>query len=131
VDDDKIYLDGYEVKAGSRLWSIEFGWGTNDMTPIVNEQYPIFLEFDRGGVASYTPMGKRFTKQGRTLYWDEVDITPPPPPKQKVKKWQWLYKWEGQYDTTRFFRTSTEAERSIGDAELGPRIEESMIEVEE
>lgn len=67
------------AKVGDRVWCLLHGWH-----PIIDTQhnanYPILT---RKG--SYTIDGRNYSNNGRTLFWDEVIITPPPKPAPKLE----------------------------------------------
>lgn len=81
-----LMLDGIEVKVGSRLWSIQTGWGVASLSVDPASGYPIII-----GNSSFSRDGKVYkTDVNRSLFWNEVTITPPAPPKKKVKVWDWF-----------------------------------------
>ena len=67
------------AQVGDRVWCLLYGWH-----PIIDTQhnvnYPILT---RKG--SYTIDGRNYSNNGRTLFWDEVIITPPPKPAPKLE----------------------------------------------
>ena len=69
-----------DAKVGDRVWCLYFKeWST--ITDIKMERtYPI-----QTGLDSYTIDGRMNIKRGRTLFWDEVVITPPEKPLPKLE----------------------------------------------
>lgn len=62
-----------KFKKGQRVWSFKNGWG------VVNDdehcdEYPFYVEFDDGSGVSYTPSGKEFEGENRTLFFKEIPI---------------------------------------------------------
>lgn len=88
-DNDKMNETTFEnAKQGDRVWSLVFGWGTIIQYDASNNTFPIHIRFDKygNGVYTYSATGLWDNCQQRSLFWDEIKITPPPRPKQKVKK---------------------------------------------
>ena len=76
-----IQLDGHEVKAGSRLWSMAKGRFVVIESVAGNIMFPI-----EDINESWTADGRLRSDCARDLYWDEVKIIPPPKPKRKVTR---------------------------------------------
>lgn len=73
------------VKVGNKVWSIIHGWGT--VKRFITGLYPIEVVFNDSTVKSFAFNGKLSEGHtNRTLFWDEIKISPPPRPKRKVKK---------------------------------------------
>ena len=133
-------INGREVKVGDRLYSYLFAsWGEvikkNGIVDM-DIRYPIRVLFPSIGEETYTSDGRfRLDYRSQDLFWNEVSITPPEPPKKKVKKWQWLYRSEGESVsiTPKPYRTFEEA--SLDNPSLRTRLigpcKESEVEIEE
>ena len=67
------------AQVGDKVWCILYGWQTIIDTQH-NVNYPILT---RKG--SYTIDGRYYSNNGRTLFWDEVIITPPEKPLPKLQ----------------------------------------------
>lgn len=68
-----------DAKVGTRLWSIQYGWG--DIEKCNNREFPIKVRFEKGGAVMYTLEGKEFSDDiNPTLFWSEVKIDPPERP---------------------------------------------------
>ena len=67
------------AKAGDRVWCVFYGWQTIESTDF-NDIYPI-----ETNMTIYTHDGKMSEDKGRTLFWDEVIITPPTKPAPKLE----------------------------------------------
>ena len=67
------------AQVGDKVWCILYGWQTIIDTQH-NVNYPILT---RKG--SYTIDGRNYSNNGRTLFWDEVVITPPAKPLPKLE----------------------------------------------
>ena len=81
-----ILLDGYAVKVGSRLWSSAYGWITiGAIHP--GKMFPIEAKTEPGAAyCSFSEAGKEHTYHKlRTLFWNEIDLTPPAPPKEMIE----------------------------------------------
>ena len=78
------------AKVGDRVWCLLHGWH-----PIIDTQhninYPILT---RKG--SYTIDGRNYSNNGRTLFWDEVVITPPPKPLPKLEVDTKVLVWDNE-----------------------------------
>ena len=78
------------AKVGDRVWCLLHGWH-----PIIDTQhnvnYPILT---RKG--SYTIDGRNYFNNGRTLFWDEVVITPPPKPAPKLEVDTKVLVWDNE-----------------------------------
>ena len=78
------------AKVGDRVWCLLYGWH-----PIIDTQhnvnYPILT---RKG--SYTIDGRNYSNNGRTLFWDEVVITPPPKPLPKLEVDTKVLVWDNE-----------------------------------
>ena len=78
------------AKVGDRVWCLLHGWH-----PIIDTQhnvnYPILT---RKG--SYTIDGRNYFNYGRTLFWDEVVITPPPKPLHKLEVDTKVLVWDNE-----------------------------------
>ena len=68
------------AKVGDRVWCLLYGWQTIESTDF-NINYPIATK-----KGTYTYDGKvQLSSQNRTLYWDEIVITPPSKPLPKLE----------------------------------------------
>ena len=118
-DDEKLYMDGHEIKVCSRLYHIVRGWGT------VVRLWPdgLRMEYDNRpckyhDVHRFTADGKYEHRSrggalscNRAFFWDEVKITPPPKPKKKEVRYQWLMRaGHTYYVTNGRFRDAGEAQ---------------------
>lgn len=78
------------AQVGDRVWCLLYGWH-----PIIDTQhnvnYPILT---RKG--SYTIDGRNYSNNGRTLFWDEVVITPPPKPAPKLEVDTKVLVWDNE-----------------------------------
>ena len=78
------------AQVGDRVWCLLYGWH-----PIIDTQhnvnYPILT---RKG--SYTIDGRNYSNNGRTLFWDEVVITPPPKPLPKLEVDTKVLVWDNE-----------------------------------
>ena len=78
------------AQVGDRVWCLLHGWH-----PIIDTQhnvnYPILT---RKG--SYTIDGRNYFNNGRTLFWDEVVITPPPKPAPKLEVDTKVLVWDNE-----------------------------------
>ena len=78
------------AQVGDRVWCLLHGWH-----PIIDTQhnvnYPILT---RKG--SYTIDGRNYFNNGRTLFWDEVVITPPPKPLPKLEVDTKVLVWDNE-----------------------------------
>jgi len=74
------------AKVGDKVWSCVYGWG--EIKTIITEmKYPISVKFKRSNYTiSYNWNGIRIPTENCTLFWDEINMTPPERPKRKVKK---------------------------------------------
>ena len=82
-----------DAKVGDRVWCLYFDeWST--ITDINMEcKYPIQTDLN-----SYTIDGRMNIRRGRTLFWDEVVITPPEKPLPKLEVDTKVLVWEhGSY----------------------------------
>ena len=70
------------AQVGDKVWSFFYGWGVIDK--IKASEYPICVDFD-SDVAHYTFGGSLYKDDPQSLFWDEIDMTPPPRPVRKVK----------------------------------------------
>lgn len=77
-DDNKMYLDGQEVKVGDRLWSMNEGFFIVTSIRKSSISGPGSWNYDRNGCLAGTST--------RVLFWDKVEVVPPPKPKNKVRK---------------------------------------------
>lgn len=127
---NKIILDGREVKVGDKLWSCVYGWG--EVCDIKYEDaYPIAVRFEVY-TTIYTSDGRYDTDQLRTLFWNEIDITPPAPPKQKVKKWRWVVENRGGQMKVTDYHYKDEQDVDLYHVLIPiQKIDSTMIEVEE
>ena len=64
-----------DAKVGDRVWCVYNGWQTIIEITNFSDTYPI--ETDK---TLYTYDGRMAQYKGRTLFWDEVVITPPEKP---------------------------------------------------
>ena len=78
------------AQVGDRVWCLLYGWH-----PIIDTQhnvnYPILT---RKG--SYTIDGRNYSNNGRTLFWDEVVITPPSKPLPKLEVDTKVLVWDNE-----------------------------------
>jgi hypothetical protein len=72
------------ARAGDRVWSVEYGWGT--VESVSKGVYPVVVSFDCGIDVTYTFSGMPRSSGLQTLFWDEVKIEAPPRPRRKVKR---------------------------------------------
>ena len=70
-----------DAKVGDRVFHYKYGWST--ITNIKKESYyPIIIDYD----FSFTYEGfADKSDKNRTLFWDEVVITPPPKPLPRLE----------------------------------------------
>lgn len=74
------------AKVGDKVWSVMFGWG-KIIGISKDSDYPIRVEFAQPNtIGTFMLDGVSFKCENRTLFWDEIKITPPERPKRKVKK---------------------------------------------
>lgn len=86
------------AKVGDRVWCILYGWH-----PIIDTQYDVNYPI-LTSKGSYTIDGRNYSNNGRTLFWDEVVITPPPKPLPKLEVDTKVLVWdEGFYKTKAYF----------------------------
>ena len=92
-------FDGSKAKAGDRVYSLQWGWGTVRHI-FTDGLFPIGVFFDEGAEDGecFTKDGKRFpTAQSPDLYYGPPEIIGPPKPKRMVKKtvkkWANVYPW--------------------------------------
>ena len=78
------------AQVGDKVWCILYGWQTIIDTQH-NVNYPILT---RKG--SYTIDGRNYFNNGRTLFWDEVVITPPPKPLHKLEVDTKVLVWDNE-----------------------------------
>ena len=69
-----------DAKVGDRVWCVYNGWQTIIKITNFSNTYPI--ETDK---TLYTYDGRISANSGRTLFWDEVVITPPEKPLPKLE----------------------------------------------
>lgn len=70
-----------DAKVGDRVWDFIFGWGTiYDI--ILDDYYPIKVEFEKDIIRSYTLDGALFkgSKENPSLFWDEIKFEIPKRP---------------------------------------------------
>ena len=128
-----IMLDGREVKIGDKLYCLIYGWGVV-VWDTYNGQY--ISVRNNIGTFCYTPVGEYLHGGNRTLYWNEVSITPPPPPKRKVKKWHWVAKVQsgGLFVTSGLYASEEEYHeryRLVSSDTFVQKIDSTEVEVEE
>ena len=83
-----------DAKVGDRVYHYKYGWST--ITNIKKESYyPIIIDYD----FSFTYEGfADKSDKNRTLFWDEVTITPPEKPLPKLEVDTKVLVWEhGSY----------------------------------
>lgn len=68
-----------DAKVGDRVWCVLYGWST---VVAVGEDSYWPVRTDKG---SYLYNGRLSINSGRTLFWDEVVITPPAKPLPKLE----------------------------------------------
>ena len=68
-----------DAKVGDRVWCILYGWSTV-LAIVEDASWPV--RTDKG---SYLYNGRLSDNHGRTLFWDEVIITPPEKPLPKLE----------------------------------------------
>ena len=80
------------AKVGDRVWCLLYGWQTIESTDF-NINYPIATK-----KGTYTYDGKvQLSSQNRTLYWDEIVITPPSKPAPKLEVDTKVLVWDNDY----------------------------------
>ena len=124
----KVMLDDREVKVGDKLWSCVYGWGE-----VKNIGGFLTVEFNQT-YCSFQDGKKLNNLESRTLFWNEIDMTPPAPPKKLVKKWRWVFEtWDGvDYRITDdHYKDSDDFKRQGFTNKLVQKIDSTMIEVEE
>ena len=81
------------AKVGDRVWCLLYGWQTIESTDF-NINYPIATK-----KGTYTYDGKvQLSSQNRTLYWDEIAITPPSKPLPKLEVDTKVLVWDYEED---------------------------------
>ena len=86
------------AQVGDRVWCVYYGWQTIESTDF-NNIYPI-----ETNMTVYTHDGKMSIDNHRTLFWDEVVITPPHKPLPKLDVDTKVLVWEeGSYKTKAHF----------------------------
>lgn len=91
-------FDGSKAKAGDRVYSLQWGWGTVRHIFTDGLLFPIGVFFDEGadGGECFTKDGKRFpTAQSPDLFYGPPEIIGPPKPKRTVKRT--LKRWVNVY----------------------------------
>ena len=78
-----------DAKVGDRVWCVYNGWQTIIEITNFSDTYPI--ETDK---TLYTYDGRMVQYKGRTLFWDEVVITPPEKPLPKLEVDTKVLVWE-------------------------------------
>ena len=68
------------AQVGDRVWCMHYGEWTTITNIVSGDVYPIKTDNN-----SYTLDGKPNLTYGRTLFWDEVIITPPTKPAPKLE----------------------------------------------
>lgn len=98
---EKIMMDGEPPEVGDRVWCLLRGWGkVIKLEPGFFDSITVlFGEHEYAYRSEGLPKLSGVFQQVRTLYWDEIKITPPPKPKKKVKVWDWFVQWEFQGST--------------------------------
>lgn len=90
-------FDGSKAKAGDRVYSLQWGWGTVRHI-FTDGLFPIGVFFDEGADDGecFTKDGKRFpTAQSPDLFYGPPEIIGPPKPKRTVKRT--LKRWVNVY----------------------------------
>ena len=89
---EKIMMDGEPLEDGDRVWCLLRGWGkVIKLEPGFFDSITVlFGEHEYAYRSEGLPKLSGVFQQVRTLYWDEIKITPPPKPKKKVKVWDWV-----------------------------------------
>ena len=77
--------DFRNAQVGDRVWDVVLGHGSIEKIKGDSSSYPIVVLFDNDTREIYTVDGKVTMEYNRTLFWSEVQITPPPRPKRKKK----------------------------------------------
>ena len=73
-----------DAKVGDRVWWFPLGWSEIIDT---NKDMGILAKSPQGNVCWFLFNGRLASNDiYPTIYWDEIQITPPPKPKRKVKK---------------------------------------------
>lgn len=132
-----IMLDGLGVKVGDRLYCLATGWMkvTEIREGVLYQIYGISEIGQR--VRSWTATGCYIDGGLRTLYRDEIKITPPLPPKRMVKKWRFLIRNRNSAlndwcSSTIWYDSAAEASTLAGDQwVIGDPIIQTEMEVEE
>lgn len=87
---EPIIMDGEPLEVGDRVWCLVNGWGKVEELNMGVSTYQIDVNFN-GSLGSYTQDFRFFKGTNRTLYWDEIKITPPSSKSKKNEKvWDWF-----------------------------------------
>ena len=78
--------DFRNAQVGDRVWDVVLGHGSIEKIKGDSSSYPIVVLFDNDTREIYTVDGKVTMEYNRTLFWSEIQITPPPRPKRNVVK---------------------------------------------
>lgn len=97
---EKIMMDGEPLEVGDRVWCFLRGRGkVIDLhRGFFDDIIVQFGEHEYAYRSEGLPKLSGAFQQVRTLYWDEIKITPPPKLKKK-KVWDWFVQWEFQGST--------------------------------
>ena len=81
-----------DIKIGDKVWDIRQGWGVVGMI-IRNSDYPIEIEFVKGG-DTYTWDGYHYLEDvNPSLIWDEIKIEAPPRPLPELQVDAKVFVW--------------------------------------
>lgn len=93
---EQITMDGEPLEVGDKVWCLLRGWLKFDGVFRIGvcAYFPLRFIDKNGEQVTYTQAFQNMAGSNRTLYWDEIKITPPPKPKKKVKVWDWFVQWD-------------------------------------